>query len=375
MFNTKLILSSEAIQPPLTGIGRYTWELARRLPDMLGKDNIRFYHQGCWVADPASLLDPTRPNIRRNWLQRQEPSWARTTRLKWACRGKIFHGPNYFLPACADIGVATIHDLSVFKYPETHPIERIKQFEREFTKTISRAAHLITDTETTRQEVIEFLSWPVDKITAVPLGVSADFKPRSEEMLTPYLNNLGLTANSYSLCVSTMEPRKKIGNLLQAYQRLPHDTRQHMPLVLAGGAGWLSDALHDEIERCSRQGWLQYLGFVPEADLPLLYAGARLFVYPSAYEGFGLPVLEAMASGTPVVAANVSTLPEITHGAAILTNPDDIEKFANDIERALYDCSWIASTKALGLKVASEYSWERCVQQTVSVYKKTLATG
>lgn len=371
----KIILSIEAILPPLTGIGRYVLELASRMPTAQDIENISYYRQGQWIENPSLLLNTTQPHSRKNWLQRQEPRWANATRLKWACRSRIFHGPNYFLPACADIGVATIHDLSVFKYPDTHPIERIKQFEREFTSTISRAAHLITDTETTRKEVLEFLSWPADKITAVPLGVSADFKPRSLEMLTPYLNNLGLTANSYSLCVSTMEPRKKIENLLQAYQRLPYGTRQHFPLVLAGSAGWLSDALHDEIDNCSRQGWLHYLGFVPEADLPLLYAGARLFVYPSAYEGFGLPVLEAMASGTPVVASNVSTLPEITHGAAILTVPDDIEMFANDIERALYDCVWIASTKALGLKVASEYSWERCVQQTVSVYKKTLVMG
>jgi alpha-1,3-rhamnosyl/mannosyltransferase len=364
----KLILSSEAISPPLTGIGRYTWELAKRLPAVHGL-RVRFYHQGRWIPDPALLLNVEQPHIRKTWLERQEPRWLRDTRLKWDCRGAVFHGPNFFLPPCADIGVATIHDLSVFKYPETHPIERIRQYEREFDSTISRAAHLIAVSEVMRQEIIAFLGWPANRITTVPNGVSDTFSPKATPELFPFLQRYDLKADDYTLCVSTLEPRKKIENLLQAYKHLPQDVRERFPLILAGSPGWLSEALQEEIERCTRQGWLRYLGFAPEADLPALYAGARLFVYPSIYEGFGLPVLEAMASGVPVVTSDRSSLPEVTAGAALLVDPDDVDLLADSIQKGLCDEEWRISASSLGLTVSQGYSWERCVDETVSVYR------
>lgn len=367
----KLILSSEAISPPLTGIGRYTWELASRLP-AVQDIHVRFFRQGRWIPDPALLLNPELPHIRRTWLQRQEPRWLRESRLKWDCLGAVFHGPNFFLPACADIGVVTIHDLSVFKYPETHPIERIRQYEREFDSTIKRAAHLIAVSEVMRQEIVAFLGWPADRITTVPNGASGKFSPKSGPELLPFLQRFDLKGDGYALCVSTLEPRKKIENLLQAYKLLPQGLRERFPLILAGSPGWLSDALHEEIEHCTKQGWLRYLGFVPEADLPVLYAGARLFVYPSIYEGFGLPVLEAMASGIPVVTSDRSSLPEVTGGAALLVDPDDIDSLADSIRKGLCDDEWRESATSLGLSVSQGYSWERCVRETVEVYRHVM---
>jgi alpha-1,3-rhamnosyl/mannosyltransferase len=290
--------------------------------------------------------------------------------MQWTCRGRIFHGPNYFLPPCADIGVATIHDLSVFKFPETHPVERIKQFERDFVSSIGRAAHLITDTETTRREVIDFLAWPAERITAVPLGVSPIFTSRSGAEMGPCLASYGLVGGVYVLCVSTIEPRKRIGNLLKAYQALSPRLREQYPLVLVGTTGWLSEGLHEEVNRLSRQGWLRYLQFVPEADLPLLYAGARAFVFPSRYEGFGLPVLEAMASGVPVITSNCSTLPEVTQGAALLVESDDIDALTAGIKKGLCDDAWRPEAISRGLTVARSYSWDNCVEQTVRVYRQ-----
>lgn len=372
----KLILSVDALSPQLTGIGRYAWELASRLPRHAAVDYVRFYRSGNWVADPAALLlspAASRSSVRRRWRWPRPPRWARDALGKWHSRGQVFHGPNYFLPDRADRGVATIHDLSVFKFPETHPTARLKQFERDFNRSMSRAVHLITDSESTRQEVMAFLEWPEQRITAVPLGVDGKFAPRSGPALDLKLSEYGLRQGAYVLCVSTLEPRKKIANLLQAYQCLPKPVRDAAPLVLAGGSGWLSEDLQRAIEHGTSQGWVRYLGFVPEADLPVLYAGAKLFVYPSSYEGFGLPVLEAMASGVPVVSSNCSSLPEVTAGAALLVEPDDVDALAACIVRGLRDVAWRDTACSKGLAVAQAHSWEKCLDRTVRVYADVAA--
>lgn len=373
----KSILSVEALAPNLTGIGRYTWELAKRLPLRTQLQDVRFYRGGNWINEPASLLQtpavvPSQKKTKRSFLKFRQPRWLLDWQTSAICRDRVFHGPNFFLPACTEVGVATVHDLSVFKYPETHPLERIRHFEREFQASMKRASHLITDSEATRREVIDFLAWPAEKITAVPLGVSADFTPASDTSLSPCLIKHGLLFKGYALCVSTLEPRKKIANLLQAYECLPIELRNQYPLVLIGGAGWLSDELHATIDRLAAQGWLRYLGYVPEADLPALYAGAQAFVYPSIYEGFGLPVLEAMASGVPVVTSIFTSLPEVTQGAAWLVDPDDIDALAQGIHASLCDEAWRTTACETGLAKAQNFTWDRCVEQTIDVYRQVM---
>jgi len=370
----KVVLSVEALAPVLSGIGRYTWELATRLPAQLGQGQISYMRQRHRVGNPAQLLDGSwkapKTGLNLCGIKVKTPRWLKERQLIASCKGQVFHGPNFFLPSFADRGVITVHDLSVFKYPETHPIERIRHFEAEFTKSVQRASHIITDSDATRAEVIAYLGWSPDNITAVPLGVSPTFKPRSAQDVAECMARYKLIYGQYALCVSTMEPRKKIDALLVAYQRLPDVVRQRHPLVLIGGAGWLSEKLHEEIARLSAQGWLHYLGFVPEVDLPFLYSGARTFVYPSIYEGFGLPVLEAMASGVPVVTSNRTSLPEITQGAALLVDPDDIVALTQALDVALGDESWRQPAQQRGLTVAMTYTWDKCIENTIEVYAK-----
>jgi glycosyltransferase involved in cell wall biosynthesis len=366
----KLILSTEAISPDLTGIGRYTWELANRLPHQDQVDNVRFYRNGNWVSDPQSLLHAAVPQAANTpHLRFKLPRRVRDWGMHYACRDSVFHGPNFFLPACADKGVITVHDLSVFKFPELHPAERIKQFERDFERSVAKAAHVITDSKTTRAEVIAFTGLPADRVTAVALGVSDLFKQVKDEDATEPLQKYGLVPRAYALCVSTLEPRKKVGELLVAWRLLPSRLRSMYPLVLIGGNGWLSQALQDEISQGAAQGWVKRLGYVPEQDLPLLYAGAALFVYPSTYEGFGLPPIEAMACGVPVVVSNQSCLPEVTKGAALMVDPNDTEVFCSTLEKGLTDQAWRASASAAGRVVAASYTWDRCVDETVAVYR------
>lgn len=366
----KLILAVDALTPSLSGIGRYTWELASRIRQAPEFEQARYYRAGQWIKDPSALL--ASDYACRKPLFRY-PRWAKDWYWKHTCRGRVFHGPNYFLPPYAENGVVTVHDLSVFKFPETHPVARVNQFEKSFRQTLSIAAHLVTDSEITRQEVISYFGWPSERITAIHLGVAAVFAPRTAADLAPKLQRYGLKPGAYSLCVSTIEPRKRIDSLLAAYARLPREILAAYPLVLAGGSGWQSESLHTAIEAARSAGWLHYLGFVDEADLPAIYAGAHLFVYPSIYEGFGLPVAEAMASGVPVVTSNRSALPEIAAGAARLADPDDLDALSVAIEASISDSVWRHHAIAKGLQIARRYNWNECLKQTLLIYNAVAA--
>ena len=356
----------DAIGPKSGGISRYTWELAKGLSS---RDDlaVQFFARNQVIEDPALLVRgdplPRRPNkLRRWWDQR-------------ALVSSIIHGPNYFLPSFAEAGIITVHDLSVFRFPETHPAERIAAFEREFPSSLARAVHVITDTETVRRELIETFNVSPESVTAVPLGVDPAFRPMPVDELAPSLEWWGLQPKHYGLCVSTIEPRKRISQLLAAWRRLPRSLRDSYPLVLCGGAGWQNETLRSEIEDGVTEGWLRYLGFVEEALLPQLYAGAALFIYPSIYEGFGLPPVEAMASGVPVMVSSHSCLPEVCGDAARYVDPDDADGFAMALEQNLTDGDWRTASVRRGLSRALELSWERCVDRTVEIYQKVASAA
>lgn len=366
--NLRITLDVNAIEPHLGGIGRYTWELCRRLPRHDGVGAVEYYGRGRRLPDPAILFGngplPPRPRLFRGWRERNDHQ-----RLQ----SGLFHGPNYFLPDWVERGVITIHDLSVFRFPETHPLERVQAFEREFVSSLSRAVHVLTDTETVRAELIEDYSVDPAMISAVHLGVDPAFRPRSLHTLADPLAKWSLEPGSYGLCVSTLEPRKKILELLQAWRLIPATIRARHPLVLAGGKGWRNDELRVQVEAGVAEGWLHHLGFVDEAELPALYAGAALFLYPSCYEGFGLPPLEAMASGVPVIISGRSCLPEVCSDAARQVDPDDIDAFAGAIAQSLEDTAWREQAVARGLARAADFTWERCLDNTVDVYRKAAA--
>jgi alpha-1,3-rhamnosyl/mannosyltransferase len=306
------------------------------------------------------------------------PLWSKPLRLTsrylkkkhalHVCENSLVHGPNYFLPSCADSGIITVHDLSIYRYPETHPAERIKQFDKNFVDTLKRTKHIITDSVAMKSEIIELLGWSAEKISVVLLGVSSEFVPRSFTQ-HDFLQKYRLRVEGYTLCVATIEPRKNIDKLVAAYKVLPKQLREGFPLVIIGGIGWKAEEIMVQIEEGVREGWIIQPGFVSNNELLLFYQHAKLFVYPSAYEGFGLPVAEAMACGIPIVASDRTSTPEVTQNTALLVNPDDIKSFESAIDKGINDDNWRINASLNSLKVAKDYTWENSVRETIKIYK------
>ena len=359
----RVTLCINALRNELGGIGRYTWELAKHLPSQDSIASVRYFTANRLIPDPEQVL-----NGKVIYPGRGLRRVMRAQTARRALRSTLVHAPNYFLPQAANRGIVTVHDLSVFRYPETHPLERVKQFERFFEDSLKRADQIITDTETVRRELIETFNVQPKRVTAVALGVSDQFRPIGHEEIAVTLSGWGLNRAGYGLCVSALEPRKNVSELITAWRRLPQTIRDRFPLVLAGGTGWMNGKIHEQLKSAAAEGWLRHLGHVNEADLARLYAGAALFVYPSAYEGFGLPPIEAMASGVPVIVSNRSCLPEVCGDAARYIDPYDIDGMTISIEESLLDSTWRSAAIQRGLERAAQFTWKRCIEETVEVY-------
>ena len=380
-----LILGADSITAPLTGIGRYTLELARGLPLHPDVARVRYFSLGRWAQLPQLLqADATAPSqapTLRSVLAGNRAAvrvfrllMPQLQRLRLRGQGEaIYHSPNFFLPPFAGRTVTTVHDLSHHIYPEFHPPARIDYMRRMLPGSLARASHVITVSESARQDLISHFGHAPERITAIPLGANPAFRPHSAAELAPVLARLGLQAQGYSLYVGTIEPRKNLDRLLDAYESLPAPLRTRYPLVMAGSTGWRSEHTHQRMARAASAGWLHYLRYIPQADLPALYAGARVFAYPSLYEGFGLPVLEAMACGVPVLTSTSSSLPEVAGNAALLIAPEDTDALRAALARALQDSAWRRQASAAGLARAASFSWGQCVQRTVAVYQQLRA--
>ncbi|MBK5008024.1 glycosyltransferase family 4 protein [Pseudomonas sp. S32] len=378
----KVILSVEPVRFPLTGIGRYTYELASRLQHSSGISQLRLFAGRRFLAElpkPAQQSDAVhglKRFVQKNALAVEAYRRLMPYLRQRALRGHddfLYHSPNYYLPKFAGRSVATFHDLSPFTWAHCHTPQLARYLQKELTLTLDRADALITDSAYTRQELADYFNWPIERIHTLPLASSPEFHPRSPAQLREGLARHGLEPGGYSLFVGTIEPRKNLQNLLDAYGRLPLALRRRWPLIITGYHGWRSEAIHARIAEAQQQGWARYLGFAPSEDLPLLFAGARLFTFPSHYEGFGLPVLEAMSSGVPVVCSNSSSLPEVAGPAALMCAPDDVEALTALLQRGLEDEAWREAAVAQGLAHASGFSWERCAQGTLEVYKAVRA--
>lgn len=367
----RIALGVEALAPQLTGIGRYTWELACRLPNVAGVEDLKFFRAGTWHDDAAQFLDDMAPTSRPTFLSGRLPRKVQTWFNRREFSRRLYHGPNFFFPAQAENAVITVHDLSVFRFPETHPVERIRQFEQEFYRSIEGARHIITDTIYIKDELSGMFGLDPARITAVPLGVSETFfEVGDEQGDAVVLREHGLHAIRYCLCVATIEPRKGLDHAVKAFLKYRERTGCNEVLVIIGAAGWNNSELHKLFEDASATGGVRFLGFVSDPALRAIYRHCSLFVYPSLYEGFGLPVLEAMASGVPTLVSNRSCLPEVSGGVAMSIDVEDHDAFEEALGRGLEDEHWRPRAVEDGLALARRLNWENCARATAQVYAR-----
>jgi alpha-1,3-rhamnosyl/mannosyltransferase len=285
-------------------------------------------------------------------------------------RDAIYHEPSFVLKPYDGLCVATIHDLSYIHYAKYHPVERVKYLEREIPKTLKKVAHIITDSTYVRREIIDILGVPEEKVTSIPLGVDKRFFPRKRNELAPILARYGLQDTKYLLLVGTLEPRKNFDGMILAYSRLPNVLRSRHPLVHVGPQGWCAKPTEKAFDALMRSGQARRIGYASSDDMAYFYAGAHAFAFPSIYEGFGLPLLEAMASGVPVLSSNRSSMPEVLGDAGLLVNPEDIDALTGALVKLLSDDEFRESSIRKGKMQVKHFQWEDCVDKTVNVYQE-----
>ena len=359
------------------GIGRYVRELTSALAFSAPAEfqPLRLFVAGARGLDlppapPGCVYCPSPLSERthaRLWQRLRLPLPVEL----WTGPAALFHATDFSLPPVlpGTPTVLNVHDLAFERYPaETMP-GMLGYLRRVVPRSARRASRLIAISEATRRDLIELYDLPAEKISVVYPGLSPCFHepaPRSEsEVRARY----GLPDTPIILTVGTLQPRKNHLRLVRAFSRV----RDRAVLVIAGGEGWAYDAVRDEVARLHLSGRVIFTGFVDDADLPALYRAAVLFAYPALYEGFGLPVLEAMACGLPVVTSNVSSLPEITGPeAALLINPLDEEELAAALERLLDDKGLRAALAERGRLRAGQFTWEQAAQAVWDVYRALL---
>jgi glycosyltransferase involved in cell wall biosynthesis len=285
----------------------------------------------------------------------------------------LFHAPGFVLPLFNSLpGVVTVHDLAYLLYPAHFPTKRRHYFQWLVPPSLRRARRIITVSENSKRDLCRLLAVPEEKVRVIYNGVEPQFRVATQPALVERVRAKYELPPKIVLSVGVLEPRKNLERLVQAFALLRQRGIEHR-LVLVGAAGWGYENLLRLPRELGLDDAVRFLGFVSQADLPLLYNAADLFVYPSLYEGFGLPALEAMACGTPVVVSHVSSLPEVVGDAGVLVDPHSVEGIAEAIYRCLRSDGLREELREAGLKQAARFSWHEAARQTLQVYREVLA--
>lgn len=286
----------------------------------------------------------------------------------WQRGHSLLHSMAFVTPLLAPCpAVITVYDLSFLHFPERFPRLQRLYLSSQTRRSCRQARRIITISEASRQDVYRFFGVPLAQIDVVVPGVDDRYQPLPEAAIAPFKEQKGLAR--FILHVGTLQPRKNIPVLIQAFSQLEDTT---LKLVLIGGKGWLYDDVFQQVNALGLTERVIFTGYVPDDELPLWYNAAELLVFPSVYEGFGLPVVEAMACGTPVVAANSSSIPEAVGEAGLLFAPNDVESLVKQMTAVLTNAHLQNKLRQLGLKHAQTFSWERAGRETAAVYQRAL---
>jgi glycosyltransferase involved in cell wall biosynthesis len=289
----------------------------------------------------------------------------------------LYHFPDFVLPPLRRArGILTVHDLAFLMRPECADAGLRAYLEEVVPRSVQRAAFIIADSENTRNDLVVLLGVHPDAVSVVPGGVEERFAPVVDQVrLDQARRTLGVWDAPYILAIGVIEPRKNLNQLMDAFRLLKerHIGPAGLKLVLAGGNGWLVDGILAHHAASPVRDDILMPGFVDDDLLPAVYSAATVFAFPSLYEGFGLPILEAMACGTPVVASNSSCLPEVAEGAARMIDPDNVEELVGALEQALCDTELRTRLIESGRRRAAEYTWTRAAHSLLDVYRRVAA--
>ncbi len=374
------------------GIGRYTKGLVKALMSLDRQNEYTLFVAGqigtqdtqCTTHDTGYKPDLDIPS---NFRLKSIPVSDRVLNIVWhrlrlplpveAFTGKadVFHSPDFVLPLVWRArAIVTVHDLSFMRTPQCAEPSLRAYLNKVVPRSIQRADLILADSHNTKRDIIELLGVDARKIQVVPAGVGERFHPIDDEAALEKVRRRYHLEEPFILSVSTLEPRKNFTGLIEAYaqliergsqiQRIPHK------LVIAGAKGWLYEEIFATVERLGLAERVIFPGFVAEEDLPALYNLADLLAFPSLYEGFGLPPLEAMACGTPVVTSNSSSLPEIVGGVGIMVEATDTEGLVEAMRRALQDGELRRSMIEKGLEQAKKFSWRKAAEKLLGAYRR-----
>lgn len=358
------------------GIGRYVREL---LAALARRDDGDVYRIFCLAG---GAIEGALPPLGEHVRVRRVPISDRLSNTIWhrarlplpvqvfTGRVDLFHSPDFTLPPAPGVpSILTVHDLAFLRVPQcAYPTLR-RYLERVVPRSARRATHIIAVSQATRRDLIDLLDIPPERIQTVAEGVSHEFRPLETAYVQPVLRRLGLS-QPYVLAVGTLEPRKNYVRLLEAYASL-RQRGVEARLVIAGGKGWLYEPIFRRLRELRLEDQVTFVR-PPDRDLVALYNGAQALVYPSLYEGFGIPPLEAMACGIPVACSTSASLPEVVGDAACTFDPADAGDMAGVLERVLHDDRLRADLRSRGLQRAKGFTWDRAAAETQRVYREVL---
>lgn len=375
MDKINILFSAQGMIPPLTGIGRYATSLSRAMQQFETDIDLDYYQFGrvSKKTNNEYLLSKLRNLVNRFpalkcYLRKKYHSNRGAHTIK--NKNYIYHEPNYIPTVLQYPYLVTVHDLSHIINPEWHPIERVRFLNDHLPITLEKAEAIFVVSKSVQKELINWMPEVTNKLHITYNGVDHNkFSPESYN--SQILKKYNLPSKDYFLFLGTIEPRKKIEDLLLAYQMLVQNKKTTLPLIIIGGAGWKCEDLLNRIKRSKNVHWLQY---VTEEDLPALLAGARGMVYPSAYEGFGLPVLESMSVGTPVITTAGGAIQEIGGAAPFYFNNGDIEGLAEHMTNLALNPECASDHITEGLIRSNYFTWDRCAAKTLNTYRDVWAS-